>query len=108
METTNTTKKRKKGKFGLTLAALLLLSIFLLRLPAGQIAGAQPPGDQPRTRFAITDLGTLATSFSEAQTIHPGVTGQFMRDDEPARVEPVQGKIACEFVGQLAHFAPSP
>src|SRR6266566_3866951 len=64
METTNNTKKRKNGKFGLTLAALVLLSIFLLRLPAGQIAGAQPPGDQPRTRFAITDLGTLATSFS--------------------------------------------
>ncbi len=108
METTNNTKKRKNGKFGLTLAALVLLSIFLLRLPAGQIAGAQPPGDQPRTRFAITDLGTLATSFSEAQTINPAVTGQFTRDDEPARINFVQGKIAFEFVGQVANFAPTP
>jgi len=107
METTNNTKKRKNGKFGLTLAALVLLSIFLLRLPASPIAGAQPPGDQPRTRFAITDLGRLATSFSEDPTINQAVTGEFARDDEPARINFVQGKIAFEFVGQAKSFPPT-
>src|SRR5437879_1817707 len=109
METTNNTKKRKNGKFGLTLAALVLLSIFLLRLPAGQIAGAQPPADQPRTRFAITDLGTLRAAFSEAPTINRAVTGQFTRDDhEPGEINFVQGQIAFEFEGQVTNFAPTP
>ena len=59
METISNTKKRKNGKFGLTLAMLVLLPLFLLRLAEAQIAGAQPAGNQPQTR-SITDLGTLA------------------------------------------------
>jgi hypothetical protein len=36
VETTSNTKKRKNGKFGLTMAVLVLLPLFLLRLAAGQ------------------------------------------------------------------------
>jgi hypothetical protein len=64
------TKKRKNGKFGLTLAVLVLLPLFLLRLAAGQIASAQPAGNQSQPRYTSTDLGTLGASFSGAPAIY--------------------------------------
>src|SRR5216684_3109689 len=110
METTSNTKKRKNGRFGLTLAVLVLVPLFLLRLAAGQMAGAQPAGNQPQTRYAITDLGTLGASFSGAPAIsNEGLTRRSTRDDdEPAEINFVQGKIAFEFVGQATNFAPTP
>jgi hypothetical protein len=57
-----TTSKSKNRKFGLTLAALVLLPIFLLRLGAGQTAGAQSKTNQ--TTYTITDLGTLGGTMS--------------------------------------------
>jgi len=79
METASNTTKCKNRKLGLTLAVLVLLPLFLLRLAAGQIASAQPAGNQSQTRYIITDLGTL-----------------------------VQGKIAFEFAGQVTNFPPTP
>ncbi len=110
METTSNTKKRKNGKFGLTLAVLVLLPLFLLRLAAGQIASALPAGNQPQTRYTSTDLGTLGASFSGAPTIYnEALTGRSTRDDdEPAQINFVQGKIAFEFVGQATSFGPTP
>jgi len=109
METTSTTTKCENRKFGLTLAVLVLLLLFLLRLAAGQIADALPAGNQPQTRYAITDLGALGASFSGAPAIHRAVTGRLARDDsEPAQLNFVQGKIAFEFAGQVANFAPTP
>src|SRR6266436_307180 len=110
METTSNTKKRKNGKFGLTLAVLVLLPLFLLRLAAGQVASALPTGNQPQTRYTITDLGTLAASFSGAPAIYnKALTGRSTRDDDdPAQINFVQGKIAFEFVGQATNFAPTP
>ena len=110
METTTNTKKRKNGKFGLTVAVLVLLPLFLLRLAAGQIASAQPAGNQSQTRYTVTDLGTPGASFTGAPPIYnEALTGRSTReDDEPARINFVQGKIAFEFVGQATSFAPTP
>src|SRR6267378_2887317 len=107
METISNTKKRKNGKFGLTLAMLVLLPLFLLRQADSQIAGAQPAGNQPQTR-SITDLGTLGASFSEVPTINRALTGLSTQDVEPAQINFVQGKIAFEFVGQATNFVPTP
>ena len=109
-ETTRNTKKRKNGKFGLTLAVLVLLPLFLLRLAAGQIASAQLAGNQPQTRYTLNDLGTLGASFSGAPTINnEALTGRSTRDDgESAQINFVQGKIAFEFLGQATNFAPTP
>ena len=110
METRSNTKKRKNGKFGLTLAMLVLLPLFLLRLTAGQIASAQPAGNQPQTRYTITDLGTLGASFSGTPTVNnEALTARSTRDDdEPAQINFLQGKIAFEFAGQVTNFAPTP
>jgi hypothetical protein len=110
METTSNTKKRKNGKFGLTLAVLVLLPLFLLRLANGQIASALPAGNQPQSRYTITDLGTLGASFSGAPIINnDALTGRSTRDDdEPVQINFVQGKIAFEFVGQATNFPPAP
>src|SRR5712691_9934463 len=109
METTSNTKKHESGKFGLTLAALVLLPLFLLRLAAGQIASAPPAGHQPQARYTLADLGMLGTLFSGAPAIYnEPLTGRSTRDDdEPARINFVQGKIAFEFVGQATNFAPT-
>ena len=105
MEIISNTKKHKNGKFGLTLAALILLPLLLLRL-----ASAQPAVNQSQTRHPITDLGMLGLSFSGAPTINnKGLTGRPRQDDdEPAQINFVQGKIAFEFVGQATNFAPTP
>jgi len=110
METASNTKKRKNGKFGLTLAVLVLLPLFLLRLAAVQIASAQPAGNQAQTRYTITHLGTLAASFSVVPAIYNGaLTGRSTRDDdEPAQINFVQGRIAFEFVGQATNFPATP
>lgn len=110
METTSQTKRRKNGKFGSTLAVLVLLPLVLLRLAAGQIASAQPAGNQSQTRYTITDFGTLGAWFIGAPTINnKALTGRPTRDDdEPAQINFVQGKIAFEFVGQATNFAPTP
>lgn len=110
METTSNTKKRKNGRFGLILAVLVLLPLFLLRLAAGQTASTQPASNQSQTRHTITHLGTLGVLFSGAPTIYnEALTRRFMRDDdEPAQINFVQGKIAFEFVGQATNFAPTP
>jgi hypothetical protein len=109
METTSTTTKCKDQKFGLTLAVLVLLPLFLLRLAAGQIADALPAGNQPQTRYTVTSLGTLGASFSGAPAIYSAVTGRLARDDsEPAQLTFVQSKIAFEFAGQVTNFAPTP
>jgi hypothetical protein len=110
METISNTKKRKNGKFGLTLPVLVLLPLFLLRLAAGQIASAQPAGNQPQPRHTITGIGTLGALFSGAPTINnEALTGRSTQDDgEPAQINFVQGKIAFEFVGQVTNFAPTP
>jgi hypothetical protein len=109
METTSNTKKRKNGKFGLTLAVLVLLPLFLLRLAAGQVANALPAGNQPQTKYTITDPGVLGASFSGAPTIYEALTGRSTRDDnEPSQINFVRGKIAFEFVGQATSFAPTP
>ncbi len=110
MDTTSHTKKHKNGKLGLTLAVPALLSLLLLRLAAGQIASAEPAGNQPQTRYTITDLGKLGAWFSGAPTINnEGLTGRSRRnDDEPDQINFVQGKIAFEFVGQVTNFAPTP
>ncbi len=105
METTSDTKIGKNGKFGLTLAVLILLPLSLLRLAAGQV-----PSALPQTRHALTDLGTLGASFSLAPAkYNEALTARFTRDDdEPAQINFVQGKIAFEFVGQATNFAPTP
>ena len=87
METTSDTNTHKNGKFGLTLTMLVLLPLSLLRLAAGQVPSAQPADNQPQTRHALTDLGTLG---------------------EPAQINFVPGEIAFEFVGQATNFAPTP
>jgi hypothetical protein len=66
---------------------LVLLPLSLLRLAAGQVPSAQPADNQPQTRHALTDLGTLG---------------------EPAQINFVPGEIAFEFVGQATSFAPTP
>src|SRR5713101_3538072 len=110
METTSNTKKRKNAKFGLTLAALVLLPLFLQRLATGQIASALPTGHQPETRYTIADLGTPVAPLSGGLAINTrALTGRSTRDDdEPAQINFVQGKIAFEFVGQATNFAPTP
>jgi hypothetical protein len=110
METTSNTKKRKNRKFGLTLAVLVLLPLFLLRLAAGQVANVQPPGNQPQASYTIADLGTLGASFSVAPAIYkePLTRRSTRYDNEPAQINFVQGKIAFEFVGQATNFAPTP
>ena len=110
METTGNTQKRENGTFGLTLAVLVLLPLLLLRLAAGQIAGALPASNQPQTRHTITDLGTLGASFSGVPTINTeALAGRSTRDDdEPAQVNFVQGKITFEFAGQVTNFDPTP
>ena len=110
METTSNTTKCKNRKFELTLAAVVLLPLFLLRLAAGQVAGAQPAGNPSQTRYTIADLGTLGAAFSEVPTINnEAINGQSREDDdEPAQINFVQGKIAFEFVGQATSFAPTP
>jgi hypothetical protein len=110
METTSDTNTRKSGKFGLTLAVLVLLPFFLLRLAAGQIASVQAAGHQPQAGYTLTDLGMLGTLFSGAPPINnEALTGRSTRDDhEPVQINFVQGKIAFEFVGQAANFAPTP
>ena len=110
METTSNRTKRKNGKFGLTLAVLILLPLGLLRLAAGQIASALPIGNQPQTRYALTGLSTLGASFTRAPAIYNGaLTGRSTRDDdEPAQINFAQGKIAFEFVGQATNFPATP
>lgn len=110
METTSNTKKGKNGKFGLTLAVLVLLPFFLLRLAASQVASAPPADSQPQTKYALANLGALGASFSGAPTVNnEGLAGRSTRDDdEPAQINFVQGKIAFEFVGQATNFAPTP
>jgi hypothetical protein len=110
METTSNTKKHKNGKFGLTLAVLVLLPLFLLRLTAGQIASAQPVGNQPQTRYTVTDLGMLGALFSGVPAINnEALTRRSTQDDVgPAQIDFVPGKIAFEFVGQATNFAPTP
>jgi len=110
METTSNTKKRKNAKFGLTLAALVLLPLFLQRLATGQIASALPTGHQPETRYTIADLGTPVAPLSGGLAINTrALTGRSTRDDdEPAQINFVQGKIAFEFVGQATNFPPAP
>src|SRR6267143_5070388 len=99
METMSNTKRRKNGKFGLTLAALVLLPLFLLRLVASQVASALPADNQPQTRYVLADLGAPGASFGGAPTDdNEGLTGRSTRDDEPAQINFVQGKIAFEFV----------
>src|SRR6266436_10042703 len=103
METTSNMKKRRNGKFGLTLAVLVLPPLFLLQLAAG---------NQPQTRHTITDLRTLGASFSGALAVavyDEALTARSTRDDdEPAQINFAQGKIAFEFVGQATNFAPTP
>jgi hypothetical protein len=101
METTGNTKKRRNGKFGLTLAVLVLPPLFLLQLAAG---------NQHQTRHTITDLRTLGASFSGAPAVYnEALTARSTRDDdEPAQINFAQGKIAFEFVGQATNFAPTP
>ena len=105
MEIISNTKKHKNGKFGLTLAVLILLPLLLLRL-----ASAQPAVNQSQTRHPITDLGMLGALFIGEPTINnKALAGRFTRDDdEPAQINFVQGKIAFEFVGQATNFAPTP
>jgi hypothetical protein len=71
---------------------------------------ALPASYQPQTRYTITDLGTLAASFGGAPAITSAtLTGRSTRDDgEPAQISFVPGKIAFEFAGQVANFAPTP
>ena len=110
METTSNVKKRKNGKFGLTLTVLVLVPFFLLRLAAGQITGAQPAGNQSQTRHTITDLSRLGASFTGAPALYKeALTGRSTRDDdEPVHINFVEGKIAFEFVGQATNFPPPP
>jgi hypothetical protein len=110
METTSDTKIRKNGKFGLTLAVLVLLPLSLLRLAAGQLPSALPAGNQPQTTYPTAHPGTLGASFSLAPAkYNEALTARSTRDDdEPAQINFVQGKIAFEFVGQATNFAPTP
>jgi hypothetical protein len=110
METISNANKRKNRKFGLTLAVLALVPLFLLRLASGQVASAPPAGNQPQTRYALTGLSRLGASLSGARAIYnEALTRRSTRDDdEPARINFVQGKIAFEFVGQATNFAPAP
>ena len=62
MENTRSIKERKNRKFGMILAALPLLPLFLLRLAASQAVSIQAAGN--RTTYTITDLGTLGGTFS--------------------------------------------
>jgi hypothetical protein len=111
MEATSNIREHKNRKSGLTLAVLVLLPLFLLRLAVGQIAGAQLAGNQPQVRYSLTDLGTLGASLIGAPTMDNGaLTGRSTRapQDVSAQINFVQGKIVFEFAGQVTNFAPTP
>src|SRR5260370_26499471 len=109
MEITSNTKKGKNGEFALTLAALVLLPLFLLWLAADQIPRALFAGNQLQTSYTITHLGMLG-AFSVAPTINnAALTALSVRAaDEPAQINFVQGRIDFEFEGQETNFEPTP
>src|SRR5229473_4661549 len=87
----------------IAITALVVLALFVC-------VGAQHTGNQPETRYTITELGMLGASFNGAPDIdNEALTGRSTQDDDqPAQINFVQGKVAFEFVGQVTNFGPTP